>query len=240
MMKKSVKNIIQCRDAMELLKSLPDRTIDFVFTDPPYSQEAHSRGWDINKNRRLYKDMAEWTNDKNNFYSAEWLDEYMRVCIRPNIFLFCNEKEIPGLLNYAKKHKLKSTRLIPIIKETPVPFSNNNWLSNEFGVHLCGERLGYNDDYHYKIPYFMFSSGKGDTQHPNEKPLSVCRKIILNCSRPGDTILDPFTGSGSIPCACIREGRDYIASDINKNFVKWAKLRAVQHGQTMEFPFDPF
>lgn len=227
-------NRINLFDAMGLLKSLPDNSVDIVFTDPPYSQEAHGRGGDINKKRKLFKDMAAWTNTGNEFYSDAWLDEYMRVCKIPNIVLFCNEQELCGLLVYAKSHGLKSTRIIPILKETPVPFTNQNWLQNEFLIHLCDRRLGYNSDYHCKIPYFMFSGGvSGETSHPNEKPVMVCRKVLQNCSRENDVVLDPFAGSGSIPCACVLEKRRFIAGEINQKFVDAANTRLDEYSRVL-------
>lgn len=225
-MVKPIINDIICADAMELLKSIPDGAVDFVFTDPPYSQEAHCRGRDINKKRALFKDMADWTNLNNSFYSSDWLDEYVRVCKIPNIALFCNESELLGLLTYAKNHGLKSTRVIPILKETPIPFTNQNWLHNEFLVHLCDRRLGFCGDYHHKIPYFIFSGGvSGETSHPNEKPVIVCRSVIINCSQYNDIVLDPFAGSGSICCASIMEKRRFIGGEINRKFVDAATNR---------------
>lgn len=234
MKKKTDFSQIQCCEAMDLLKSLPDNSVDMVFTDPPYSQEAHGRGSNINKQRRLFKDMAAWTNLHNEFYSSAWLDEYMRVCRIPNIVLFCNEQELCGLLQYAAANGLKSTRIIPILKETPVPFTNQNWLQNEFLIHLCDRRLGYNSDYHCKIPYFMFSGGvSGEATHPNEKPIIVCRKVLQNCSRPDDVVLDPFAGSGSIPCACIYEKRRFIAGEINQKFVDAANIRLDEYKRVL-------
>lgn len=210
-------------DAKEFLKSLPDGSVDCVFTDPPYSFEAHSRG--MAGKRSIYKEMAEWTNEDVKFFTDDWLDEYVRVCKFPNVLLFMNEDELTNVLWYAKTHGLTATRVIPILKKTPMPFTNNNWLTSEFLVHLTDRRLGYCDDYHYKLPYFIMSADEKETKHPNEKPLSICRRILLNCTKEGQKVLDCFAGSGSIGCACALEKREFVGCELSAKWVEFANKR---------------
>ena len=212
------KNEIINSDALDFLKSIPDGSVDCVFTDPPYSQEAHSRG--MAGKRKIYGEMAEWTNKDAAFFSEFWLDEYVRVCKFPNILLFMNEKELVNVLSYARDKGFDSTRVIPICKDTPMPFTNNNWLSNEYLVHLCDRRLGYCSDYLSKIPYFIVKGGLKETEHPNEKPVPICRSVLYNCTQKGQLVLDCFAGSGSIECACVLEGLDFIACEKSDKWVK--------------------
>jgi site-specific DNA-methyltransferase (adenine-specific) len=73
----------------------------------------------------------------------------------------------------------------------------------------CGMReksvieLGNN---HYKL------------SHPTEKPVRLAERILTLMSDPGDTIYDPFMGSGSFGIACIRTGRKYIGSEMNPDY----------------------
>lgn len=218
-----VMTVKEC-DAQSFLASIPDGSVDCVFTDPPYSQEAHSRG--MAGKRKIYGEMAEWTNVDTKFFDENWLDEYIRVCKFPNVLLFLNEKELGGVLEYARKKKLESTKVIPILKDTPMPFTNNNWLTNEYLVHLTDRKLGYCSDYHYKIPYFIVKGGFKETEHPNEKSMTIVRSVLRNCTDVGQTVLDCFAGSNTVGCACVLEGRKFIGCELSKKWVDYGNARA--------------
>ncbi len=72
--------------------------------------------------------------------------------------------------------------------------------------------------------------------HPTEKPVTLYEKSLRRCSKPGDTILDPFAGSGSTLIACEQLKRNCITVDINPIFVdlvirrfeEFTKLKAVK------------
>jgi site-specific DNA-methyltransferase (adenine-specific) len=64
--------------------------------------------------------------------------------------------------------------------------------------------------------------------HPTQKPVRLAERIIALISDPGDTIYDPFMGSGSFGVACIRTGRKYIGSEISQDYFKTAFSRIKQ------------
>jgi site-specific DNA-methyltransferase (adenine-specific) len=64
--------------------------------------------------------------------------------------------------------------------------------------------------------------------HPTEKPVRLAERIIALISDPGDTIYDPFMGSGNFGVACIKTGRKYIGSEISRDFFKIAFSRIKQ------------
>lgn len=55
-------------------------------------------------------------------------------------------------------------------------------------------------------------------KHPTIKPESLIRKLIRNSSRENDIVLDCFMGSGTTAVSCIKEKRNYIGFEINKEF----------------------
>jgi site-specific DNA-methyltransferase (adenine-specific) len=54
--------------------------------------------------------------------------------------------------------------------------------------------------------------------HPTEKPVRLAERILALISNPGDTIYDPFMGSGSFGVACINTGRKYIGSEMKQEY----------------------
>jgi site-specific DNA-methyltransferase (adenine-specific) len=74
-----------------------------------------------------------------------------------------------------------------------------------------------------EIPAFHFGM-----RHPTEKPVRLAERIIALISDPGDTIYDPFMGSGSFGVACLNAGRKYIGSEISAEYYKTATDRMRQ------------
>jgi site-specific DNA-methyltransferase (adenine-specific) len=64
--------------------------------------------------------------------------------------------------------------------------------------------------------------------HPAQKPVCLAERIIALISAPGDTIYDPFMGSGSLGVACVNMGRKYIGSEINVEYFAIACNRIEQ------------
>jgi len=62
-------------------------------------------------------------------------------------------------------------------------------------------------------------------QHPTQKPVRLAERILALISDPGDTIYDPFMGSGSFGVACINTGRKYIGSEIKPEYFEIACKR---------------
>jgi site-specific DNA-methyltransferase (adenine-specific) len=72
------------------------------------------------------------------------------------------------------------------------------------------------------MPVFSVHYG---SVHPTEKPVRLAERIIALISDPGDTIYDPFMGSGSFGVACINTGRKYIGSEVDMEYFKTAYKR---------------
>lgn len=58
--------------------------------------------------------------------------------------------------------------------------------------------------------------------HPYKKPLSLMERLVRIYTNPGDTVLDPFMGSGTTGDACRRNGRDFIGIELDDNYFKYA------------------
>ena len=61
--------------------------------------------------------------------------------------------------------------------------------------------------------------------HPTQKPLELMEWVILNYTNPGDTILDPFMGSGTTGVACVQTGRNFIGIEICEEYFRIAEKR---------------
>ena len=70
-----------------------------------------------------------------------------------------------------------------------------------------------------------FNNVVGNKVHPTEKPIELMKFYISNSSSKGQTVLDPFMGSGSVGSACKELGRNFIGIEIDEEYYKIAKER---------------
>ena len=61
--------------------------------------------------------------------------------------------------------------------------------------------------------------------HPTQKPLELMKRLIALCTTEGDTVLDPFCGSGSTGVACVSLGRNFLGIDLDQGFLDLATKR---------------
>jgi DNA modification methylase len=65
----------------------------------------------------------------------------------------------------------------------------------------------------------------GNVAHPTEKAVSILKPLVRSFSRPGDVVLDPFTGSGSTLIAAALTGRQYLGIELEGKYVEHARRR---------------
>lgn len=218
-------------DCFDILKDIPNNSIDLCLTDPPY--QMHMSGAGFAKKRNIYKEISHYTNTDNDFYNDDFLDILVSKCKFPNVFLFCGKNDLPKILNYAIKNKYFYF-ILPLCKKNPMPFINNTWLSNEFSVHFTDRRILCSKDYSIKIPYFITGNEK-QTKHPNEKNINDVKKVIINLTNEGNTVLDCFSGSGSVAIACHELKRNFICIEKDEQYYKESnkRLLTIQNQPTL-------
>ena len=224
-----------CGDCLEVLPELPDACADLILTDPPYKVEMHGRGC---IRRKIYRDSAEWSNiDLDLFGSDDVFDSWLRILKFPNIFSFCDKRSLRDLMNQAHKRGLSYTP-VPLCKTNPTPFNNNSWLSKEEGLHICDRKLSYNGVIADKLPYFLEScGGKKESDHPNVKPQRVLTRLLRNLSALGQTVVDPYMGSGSTGVACAAMDRRFIGVELREKWFDTACRRIEEAVKTPKFDF---
>jgi len=92
-------------------------------------------------------------------------------------------------------------------------------------VHQEGWDATFRSDHDVLCPPRVCGTHKGRQPVPNQHPMVMAYTLIRLMSRKGDTVLDPFAGSGTAGVAAVHAGRNYKGFDRNPNFVKLAKER---------------
>lgn len=213
-------NKITCGDCYELIKELPDKSVDCVYTDIPYLYcNGGSGNSELGARTARKRDELK---DISNGIDYSILDEFKRVLKNVNLFIWCSKMQ---LLDIMKWGGVYSQDLLVWCKSNPTPQCNNNWLPDlEYCIHIREKGVPLNDGYELKSKYYVSPANKSDKdnfQHPTIKPLTLVKRHILHATQPNDIILDAFIGSGTTAIAAAETGRQFIGFEINP---KWAKI----------------
>lgn len=242
-------NTIQLGDCYELIKTIPDKSIDLILTDPPYEfhcGSAHNSG--IFKNRVVKPGQDIIDLKINNGIDYSILTEFVRILKHINIFIWCNKTQIQDYLNFFCKENI-SFEILTWHKSNPTPLTKNCYLPDtEYCLYFREKgNVLLNDGYDLKSKYWITSTNKDDKEqylHPTIKPLEIVKKEILHTTQPNDIVLDCFCGSGTTCVAAKETGRKFIGMEINEKYYRIAvdRLNGINaNGQTSIFTdFDSF
>ena len=213
-MRKPRHNTIKNMDGMEYMRTVKDGSVDMVLTDPPYaiSRKTGFSGC-VNGVDRLKVSMefGEWDNAFTTDMLADTVNEYYRI-LRDGgyVVIFYDLWKIESLSQILTDAGFKQLRFIEWIKTNPVPInSKTNYLTNAREIAICavkGSKPIFTSKYDngiYSYPIYH----KKNRFHPTQKPVELFKELILKHTRPGDTVIDTFLGSGTTAMACAETGR---------------------------------
>ena len=210
---------IYCCDAYVAIKQIQDKSVDLIVTDPPYLMDDHGGGGAFGNDHRAYQNEIDILA---NGISNELLTEFVRVMKRVNIYIFCNKNQLRQYLNFFDNY---NTDILVLYKTNPIPRINNKYLSDlEYCVFARDSGVPMWNTYETSSKLWQMTANKQDKEkfkHPTIKPLRFIENLIINSSKEGDLVFDPFVGSGTTAVAAKNLGRHYLGFEINP---KWAKI----------------
>jgi len=202
-------------DCLEILPTLADNSVDAVITDPPYNVKFK------------YGDGGEKDNKKDYFgWCERWFEQLNLLHIKA-ITLSC------GIVNLAMWAKIKEFDWIfcwwkpAAMGRSPVGFCN--WEPMPFWGKVTS-RNGVD------VVRATILPDKSLSGHPCPKPLKWATGFVELISNPGDTILDPFMGSGTTGVACVQTGRNFIGIEIEPKYFEIAEKRIAEAQLQMRMP----
>lgn len=218
------RNTIHCWDSLEFMKTLPDKCIDMVLTDPPYLYKKMWGKWSFLESS--VKKITSWLDDiKDSFNIDDYFTEIKRVTKLFNMFCFCSNEQISDIMAWGKSNNYYTTLLVWNKPNVP-PFVNNVWMQDiEFIIHIREKWATFLWWTDHKRKISVIPTKPSEYWHPTEKPVSLCRKYIEIWSNPWDLILDCFACSFTTAVACIETGRDYICIEKEKEYYEIGKKR---------------
>ena len=240
-------NKIHRGNCLELIKQIPDNSIDCIITDPPYNISKENDNRDRSKlnspiMRRespLKYDFGEWDNkSREEFleFTKQWIIEACRVLKDGGtIISFFNKEDISYLGWEAKKLGVRTRTIFTWCKSNPVPsFRKVNYLSGTEFIWIGSKGTKawtFNFKQQKEMKNFMITSNKsayGETEHPTEKPKELIKHLLEIHTKEGDVVLDLFNGSGTTTICCQELNRKFIGMEINQDFIDMANKRLSQ------------
>ena len=225
-------------DCLEVMKDIPDKSIDLILTDPPYlisKKSGFNSGgaWNNAEDKRLQKtppktDFGEWDKKEIDFFTV--FKEFCRVLkYGGTVICFFDIWKMQYLKQIAEENRFKQFRLIRWDKTNPVPVNSKlNYLSNATEYALTcvkGSKPTFHSEYNPGVFKYPICSGKERTAHPTQKPLNLMQELLEIHTNDNDVVLDPFMGSGSTGAACKNLNRNFIGIELNEEYFNIAKKR---------------
>lgn len=224
--------ILHQGDSKELIKTIPDKSVDLILTDPPYNISKHSTGNIPLRGRvAINNDVAEW--DRVDFKPEEWVADFLRI-LKPtgNLFIFTTYNQLGEWYN-CLDHRFDTTQFMIWHKTNPAPkIFKAGFLNSCEMIYCCWNRghtwnfLSQTEMHNFiESPICMRPERLADPKHPTQKPTSILKKIITIASNPGDIIFDPFMGVGSTGIASLALGRKFIGFELDEVYFNAARDR---------------
>ena len=227
-------------DCLELMKSIPDGSIDAIITDPPYGTTACK--WDSvipfdlmwEQLNRIIK-----PNGAIVLFGSEPFSSALRMSnIKNYKYDWIWDKKNSGSGLHAKKQPLKINEIISVFnKHNYYPIMVKGKMRNKksYGSKkgsVTGEiksnKDNFNDLYYPKNIIEISNAGQKGKSHPTQKPIELMEYLIKTYTNENETVLDFTMGSGTTGVACKNTNRNFIGIEQDEKYFKIAQDRICQ------------
>ena len=230
-------NKIYNEDCLEGMKRIPDGSVDCVICDLPYGTTACA--WDsIIPFDLLWEQYKRIIKPKGNivlFSAGLFTLNLIQSNIKDFRYKLIWKKNVPTGMASAKYRPMKYYEEICVFGNSNATY--NPIMKERIGVgkdcynydHYCGDnnhlqfdkqKKRYDPDWVQPSDVLEFNvvPNRNGKLHPTEKPVELLEYLIKTYSNEGDTILDNWMGSGTTAIACIKEKRNFIGFELNKEY----------------------
>lgn len=228
-------------DCIEILKTLKPNSVDLIFADPPYflsnGGKSILNGKVVSVNKGHWDDKLIYNNHLD--FTKEWIKlAYNVLKWSGSIWISGTIHNIFDVKRFLDEIGFKIVNIVVWHKSDPPPLIYKNKLKFSYELIIWaskGSKHVFNYDDMFKInndelqdvwtiPAVQMCEKKFG-YHPTQKPEALLERIIKACSNPGDTVLDPFNGSGTTCFVAKKLNRKYIGIEKEKEYFNISKRR---------------
>lgn len=214
---------LMCGDAKDkdgMAKLVQKEKMQLILTDPPYAIDyVNSKAGfkqKLAKAKTIENDQLQSEDDYRKF-TKEWLNAALSNLDKKNsVYIFNCDKMIFALKQGMEDVEIYFSQLLVWVKSNAVVGRKDYLPQHELiaygwlGSHIFHKAKD-------KSIFFVPKPNKSKL-HPTMKPISLLRKIILNSTKIGDTVYDPFGGSGSTLIACEQTKRKCLMIELDPEY----------------------
>lgn len=233
-------NVLKCgynhvygTDCMEILKKLPDESIDLIIADPPYYRMKGSFDFVFRSESEYLEWCLSWVSEScrvlkptGAFYcwgSGLMIDKLSVLVldqfdwIKRNLIIWNYKTGRPSKAAYRNETELLwfYSKALHRINIDEVRIAYSKGCERDKRKNPKGKTCGNVWEFSRIMPNY-----KEWTGHPTQKPEKLAERILLASSKPGNLVLIPFAGSGTEIEACIRTGRNWIATEKEEKYIQ--------------------
>lgn len=228
-------------DCLELMKDIPDGSVDMVLTDPPYSSGGLFAG-DRKVSTRSkycngdYNGAARFQNFSGDNMDQRSFTEFMRMVLskcrqksrnESICAVFVDWRNIAAMIDALQAAGWVYRGIVVWDKGNSRVIPNRFRNDCEYVVWGTNgpRKTEYIDGvFTWAGCYHIKSVPPKQKHHQTEKPVELLEKLLAICASKG-TVLDPFMGSGSTGVACVNTGRSFIGMELDPGYFETAKKR---------------
>ena len=237
-------------DCIEVMGNWPEASVDMIFADPPYNLQLkgelhrpdNSRVAGVDEDWDRFAGFAEY-----DAFTRDWLAAARRL-LKPNgtIWVIGSYHNIFRVGTALQDLGYWILNDVIWRKTNPMPNFRGRRFTNAHETMIWAARdktskhtfnhdamKALNDDLQMRSDWLIplctgperLRDANGDKLHPTQKPEALLHRVLLASSRPGEIVLDPFTGSGTTGAAAKRLGRAFVGIEREEKYVQAARAR---------------
>ncbi|MFR1709455.1 MAG: DNA-methyltransferase [Clostridium sp.] len=234
-------------DCLKALNKLPEKSIDMIFSDPPYF--LSNDGITCASGKMVSVNKGEWDKSKgfkeDISFHKKWLKSCDRVlkdngtmwisgtyhCIHQIAYVLLSMGYY--IINEVTWYKPNAApnlgcRCLTASHETLLWVKKSKSSKHTFNYEIAKE---LNDGKQMRSLWEISTTPKKEKEfgkHPTQKPFKLLDRIVKISTEDGDTILDPFCGSSTTGIASVLNNRKYIGVDISEEYLNISRSRILQ------------
>lgn len=240
-------------DALEVMRTWPDACVDHCIADPPFNMsKKRGLGWAFSSHVTMQEQWDQFSDDEFFQFNVDWLREVSRV-VKPNgnIIVFgtyhniyqlgfilqngLNRRVLNSIVWYkpnaqpnitARMLAESTEQLIWAVNGTPdgkgkaTKWTFNYWEAKEINNGKQMRNL-------WEFPVTS-KKERAHGKHPSQKPLALLERLVLTGTKPGDLVLDPFGGSGTLALAAEKHDREWLLIESIDEYATLARTRLAE------------
>ena len=236
---------LHCGDCLEIMKDIPDGSVDAIIADPPYGTTKCR--WDSvipfgpmwEQLNRIIK-----PNGAIVLFGSEPFSSALRMSnIKNYKYDWIWDKKIPSGMSYARFQPMRRNEQISvfcdgktvynaqmILRDKPI---KSGGVKHSETAPIKYKDVNYKKTYTHKNPtnILVFDKIRRGSVHPTQKPVALMEYLIKTYTNEGETVLDFTMGSGTTGVACKNLNRNFIGIELDPDYFKIAEERIVEDMQ---------